>query len=106
MTEREAWLRLWWLWSRAKCAGDTYCVQVRKGWPHSNCLCWCIQDMADDRLITRTVGLAMMKRIRAEGRRRKTTIGENRLWSTDAEGARQRAAFCRRQAAKCEGVTT
>lgn len=88
MTKREAWL-----WLEEEVSART--MQFFG-------LCELLDQLFSQNLISERTNCAMKRQIQALP----SYTGSDYKWATTEAGAEQRAAFCRAQAAKCEGVTT
>ena len=97
LTIKEAWLYLAELWDKPQIYGDDVPYAVLRHDLYSMCLCHSVTDLWHAGLISLGTGRWMKGIVLSIPRR----DGSAFRWARDIEGARQRAAFCREQAALC-----
>jgi len=95
MTEKQAWLHLAKLWDHPTKDGTRVYVEMLEGFGFEPCgLCDCIEELGNRDDISWEVNGVMLGKIPER-------LPNGFVWPTNLRGAKQRAEFCRKQAAAC-----
>lgn len=100
MTERQAWLLIAKAWDKPRVfTDDGVLIYFATIWKYKYCgLCPCVYVMEENERIDEFTRNSMLTKIESETR--KKGAHHPFIWPTTLSGAYQRAAFCRKQAAK------